>query len=79
LENIVGSNDCNIRSLIGDANGNGSVSSADMLLIKSKVSPPMDVTTGPQFDINLSGTMSAADMLLAKSRVTSPTKMALCP
>jgi hypothetical protein len=78
-ENLVGDTDCNIRSLIGDANGNGSVTSADMLLIKSKVSPPADVTTGPQLDINLSGTMSSADMLLAKSRVTSPTKMALCP
>jgi hypothetical protein len=50
-----------------------------MSSIKGKISPPIDVTTGPQFDLNLSGGMTTTDMALAKSRVTSPTKMALCP
>jgi hypothetical protein len=74
-----GDTDCNIRSLLGDANGDGTASTTDMSSIKGKISPPIDVTTGPQFDLNLSGGMTTTDMALAKSRVTSPTKMALCP
>jgi hypothetical protein len=79
VENLIGDIDCAIRSLIGDANDNGMVTSADMLLIKSKVSPPTDVTTGPQYDLNLSGAITAADMLLAKSHVVTSTEKALCP
>jgi hypothetical protein len=77
--NLAGDTDCKIRSLVGDVNGNGTVNTTDMSLIKSKVSPPLDVTTGPQYDVNLSGIMNTTDMSLVKSRVTSPTKTALCP
>jgi hypothetical protein len=78
-ETLSGDTDVNVRALVADSNGSGTITAADMLLIKSKVSPPADVTTFPQCDLNLSGGLTSADMLLAKSRVTTPTKTALCP
>jgi hypothetical protein len=67
--------------LIGDVTLNGMVTSADMLLTKSKVtSPATPVLPGNiPIDVNLSGTLSSADMLLVKSHVVTPTKQALCP
>jgi hypothetical protein len=77
---IIGDTDCAIRSLLGDVNNSGTVTSADMLLVKSKVSPPTPATTVPNCDVNLSNNnITSADMLLIKSRVTTPVKTALCP
>src|SRR4029453_12419291 len=79
-EDLLGDTNCNIRSLIGDANGGGSITLGDMLVIKGKVTvPPFDVTTGPQYDVNLSGSITLGDMLVTKNRVITPTKAALCP
>jgi hypothetical protein len=78
-ENLFGDTDCNIRSLVGDANGNGTVNTTDQSVIKSKISPPINVSTGPQYDVNLSGAINTTDQSLVKSRVTAPAKTALCP
>jgi hypothetical protein len=74
-----GDMDCSFRSLVGDATGDGAVFLGDMLLVKSKITPPIDVNTAPQFDIVANGSIGLGDMLLTKSRITVPTKMALCP
>ncbi|HWX15061.1 MAG TPA: dockerin type I domain-containing protein, partial [Chthoniobacterales bacterium] len=54
--------------LIGDVNGNGTVSSADVALTKSQVGQTVG---GPNFreDVNVNGTISSTDVALVKSDV----------
>ena len=53
--------------LLGDTNGNGVVSSTDILLVKSKVGQPVDGTNF-RLDVNANGVISATDVSITKSQ-----------
>jgi hypothetical protein len=54
--------------LLGDTNGNGSVSSSDVAQTKAQSGQPV---TGSKFreDVNASGTISSTDVAIGKSEV----------
>ncbi len=74
VEPLTGDTDCMIRSLVGDVDGDGQVSMADVRLIQSYVGQP--ASAHPSFDLDLDGAINAADASYAKSRNG---KEALCP
>jgi uncharacterized protein (DUF1800 family) len=63
-----GSASVRVRVLLGDANSNGSVSGADVSIVKSRVGFPVD---GGSFrsDVNANGSVSGADVSLVSSMV----------
>jgi probable HAF family extracellular repeat protein len=74
VEELTGDTDCMVRALVGDVDGNGSVTNPDVKLIQKRIG--QSVATYPNFDLNLDGVINAADVSYAKSRVG--TKV-LCP
>jgi len=58
--------------LIGDTNGNGSVSASDVSQTKSRVGQSID-TTNFRSDVNASGDINATDLSLIKSHVGTNT------
>lgn len=75
---IDGDADCNVRALVGDTTGNGSVNLGDALYVQSKIGQTVDNTTAA-FDVDLDGTISMSDVLAVKALVTSPALQAVCP
>jgi hypothetical protein len=74
---IFGDHDCNIRSLYGDASGDGRVNLSDAILIKARAGT--SVAVNPQLDLDLSNAINQTDVLAAKTRVARPTHQALAP
>jgi len=80
-ETITGDTDCNIRSLAGDLNSSGTVTSADKLVAKKEFQADSVPTTPgkAKYDVTLSGSITYADMLFVLTLVKSPTPTAICP
>jgi hypothetical protein len=74
VEPLTGDTDCMIRSLVGDADGDGRVNGADVRLIQSYSGQP--ASAHPSFDLDLDGAINSTDASYAKSRNG---KEALCP
>jgi hypothetical protein len=80
VQPIDGDDDVRMRSLAGDATGDGVVTLSDALCVESLIShaiPPDHIRS----DLDLSGgsQITLNDALAAKSRVASPARRALCP
>ncbi len=54
-----------LTALKGDANGNRSVNSGDLLAIRSHINQPVDCSNA-RYDINLSGLINSGDLLAAR-------------
>ena len=52
--------------LVGDANGNGSVTSSDIALLKTQVGQPL-IGLGFRADLTVNGTVNASDVNPVKS------------
>jgi hypothetical protein len=72
--NLVGDTDCMVRTLLGDADGNGVVEQADVDAIRAKLSQP--AVASPRLDVTTTMGINLIDMSLAKSRFG---KYAVCP
>ncbi len=59
--------DCNIRSLVGDANGGGTVTLGDVYFVKSKGGQAVTDATC-RFDVSVFGTINIIDVFLTKSK-----------
>ncbi len=75
ITGLIGDTDCNVRSLIGDVNGSGSVEIVDVFFVKSKNGQVVTEALA-RFDINTSGTLEIVDVFFTKSRNG---KSATCP
>ena len=53
--------------LVGDVNGNGSVTSSDIALVKTRVGQPLTGGVGFRADVTVNGTVNASDVGLVKS------------
>jgi hypothetical protein len=80
VQTIDDDDDVSVRSLAGDATGDGTVTLSDALYIKSHVGQAV-APDRIRSDIDLSGgsQITLNDALTAKSRVASPARRALCP
>lgn len=75
---IQGDNNCLVRSLVADVNGDGQVVLGDSLAAKARINQA--VTAVPQFDANLTGGLiNLGDALFVKTKVSSTVHRALCP
>jgi len=61
-----GDTDCEIRSLVGDVNGDGDMNLIDMARVKSKNRESVDVANAGD-DVNVSGRINLVDAALVKS------------
>jgi hypothetical protein len=68
IVNLAGDSDCLIRSLVGDVNGGGTVTSADVTYVKSKIGEDV-FPDNICFDVNVGLSINSADLTLVKSRV----------
>ena len=66
--NVTGDVPISMGVLIGDVNGNGTVSAADVALTKSQVGNPV-TSSNFREDVNVNGTISSTDVALVKSDV----------
>lgn len=65
-----------LTELKGDANGNRSVNSGDLLAIRSHINQAVDCNNA-RYDINLSGLINSGDLLAARSFI--PSSAPACP
>jgi len=79
-QTLTGDLDVQIRSLVGDASGDGVVLLDDALMIKDAVVAGVTAATMPHCDVNLSNAnINLGDAILVKSRMSNPARQALCP
>lgn len=79
-QTLTGDLDVQIRSLVGDASGDGAVLLDDALMVKDAVIARSTAASMPHCDVNLSNSnINLGDAILVKSRMTSPVRQALCP
>ena len=67
---LAGTRTCQIRCLIGDTNGNGTVNTVDMAMVRERISTGSSIDASTYLcDVNLSATITIVDMALIKSKV----------
>ena len=65
---VQGPTHLDVRALLGDVNGNGAVTAADLARLRKDAA--RHIVTNRLYDLDLNGAITAADILLARRRLT---------
>ena len=78
-ESLTGDLDVKVRSLVGDATGDGTITLSDAIYVQSVAAASIPVAAAPRCDLDLNGDISLQDALAAKLLVITPASHVSCP